>query len=139
VEAHVCQVFMCVGLPFTRDPPPSSPPFFRSSKPASLPWTCGTLARHQSLFPLRYSFLLPSPPHHTPPCSSVVLSSRCPCPSCSLIPLSQSLHEPLRTTLVRRRNPPASGHVFDWLKFLDIRHEKRVRIGCICFFSIGKK
>jgi hypothetical protein len=37
---------------------------------------------------------------------------------------------------VRRQNPPASGHVFDWLNLLDTTHEKRVRIGFICFFSI---
>ncbi len=104
VEAHVCQVFMCVGLPLTLDPPPSSPPFFRSSTSASLPWTCSTLAPHQSLFPLRYSFLLPSTPHHTAPSSSVVLASRFPHPSSSIIPLAQSLHEPLlRTTLLLPR------------------------------------
>jgi hypothetical protein len=41
------------------------------------------------------------------------------------------------TASVRHQNPPASGHVFDWLNPLDITHEKRVRSGCTCFFPIG--
>ncbi len=40
---------------------------------------------------------------------------------------------------VRRQNPPASGHVFDWLNLLDTTHEKRVRISCIWFFPIWQK
>ncbi len=39
---------------------------------------------------------------------------------------------------VRHQKPPASGHVFDWLKNLDIIPYNRVCSGCTCFCHIFK-